>query len=48
MQPLLKTTNLSTEDWMLCLGISLSLVVLVELRKLATRIYLRTKKDRVE
>jgi P-type Ca2+ transporter type 2C len=41
MHPLLKTTHLPMRDWLLCLGISAALVVLVELRKLATRLVQR-------
>ncbi len=43
MHPLLKTTNLSLDEWLLCVGTSLSLVVLVELRKWGARVYERTK-----
>jgi len=43
MHPLLKTTNLALDEWLLCIGTSLSLVVLVELRKWGARVYERTK-----
>ena len=41
MHPLLKTTSLPLRDWLLCLGISFSLVILVEIRKWAARFHQR-------
>jgi P-type Ca2+ transporter type 2C len=46
MHPLLQTTHLSMREWMLCLGISFALVVLVEIRKWAGRFYRRARKGR--
>lgn len=43
MHPLLKTTGLEGADWWLCIATSLSLVVLVELRKLAWRAFDRRR-----
>lgn len=47
MHPLLKTTNLSLDVWVLCIGISLVLVVLVEIRKWSSRFYagIRAKQE---
>jgi len=45
MHPLLKTTGLEMRDWWLCIGTSLALVVLVELRKLAWRAFDRRRDD---
>jgi Ca2+-transporting ATPase len=42
MHPLLRTTGMHRDEWLLCVGTSLSLVVLVELRKWAARVYART------
>lgn len=43
MHPLLKTVSLHRDEWFLCIGISGSLVVLVELRKWAQRVFVKTK-----
>jgi magnesium-transporting ATPase (P-type) len=43
MHPLLNTTHLPLDDWFLCIGISLMLVVLVEVRKFSSRFYRRIK-----
>jgi Ca2+-transporting ATPase len=43
MHTLIKTTHLTIDEWLLCIGISLSLVVLVELRKWAGRAYARRR-----
>ncbi len=43
MHPLLKTTSMTLEQWARCVGVSLSLVLLVELRKWAGRVFERTK-----
>ncbi len=45
MHDLLKTTALPLDEWLLCIGVSLLLVVLVELRKWAGRAFERAKKD---
>jgi Ca2+-transporting ATPase len=41
MHPLLHTTGMNARQWFICVGTSLSLVILVELRKWAGRVYLR-------
>ncbi|HVZ37809.1 MAG TPA: HAD-IC family P-type ATPase [Candidatus Kapabacteria bacterium] len=43
MHPLLKTASLPAREWLLCLGASLSLIFLVELRKWAGRAFDATK-----
>ncbi len=43
MHELLRTTSLPLETWLLCIGVSLLLVVLVELRKWAGRAFERAK-----
>jgi Ca2+-transporting ATPase len=45
MHPLLETTHLYYHEWLLAIGISMSLVVLVELRKLAGRIVARKTRE---
>jgi len=47
MHTLLKTTSLPLREWLLCIGVSLLLVVLVELRKWAGRAYERAKEREI-
>lgn len=46
MHPLLKTVNLSWNTWLMCIGISFSLVILVETRKWAARYYRRMRAEK--
>jgi Ca2+-transporting ATPase len=46
MHPLMKTTHLPLEDWILCVGVSFTLVVFVEFRKWARRFYLGMRQRR--
>ncbi|MBC8144414.1 MAG: cation transporting ATPase C-terminal domain-containing protein, partial [bacterium] len=46
MHPLLKTVHMPLDNWLLCVGISLSVVVLVEIRKWAARFHHRIRPGR--
>jgi Ca2+-transporting ATPase len=41
LHPLMKTTSLQADEWYLCIGISLTLVLLVEVRKWAQRAFVK-------
>jgi Ca2+-transporting ATPase len=47
MHPFLQTTNLGLNEWLLCLGISGSLVILIEFRKWLGRMFHRTRIEKL-